>query len=263
MPKRISVNIFADRQNNAGMRLKEMCADEMPREKLLSKGADALSNTELLAILLRVGRHGKNVIDVARELIISGGGRLSGLAQMETGQICRINGIGPGKAVAITAAFELGRRVALEQLHDTSEQMVSPKSVFRLMLPILKDLDHEECWLILLTKANRMIDRIRMSVGGQNATIIDIKAIIRKAIDRKASAVILVHNHPSGSALPSKADISQTQMLNNALKTCDLTLLDHVIIAKGSYYSFSDEELTESQKTTAIALSEKFCGRKK
>ena len=145
------------------MRLKEMCADEMPREKMLNKGPDALSNTELLAILLRTGRDGKNVIDMARELLLSGNGALSGLAEMSIDRLCEISGIGPGKAVAIAAAFELGRRASVEGNTRNAKVLSSPRNVFRQMNPIM-----------------------------------DSKGIIRKAIDKKASSVILVHNHPSG-----------------------------------------------------------------
>ena len=114
------------------------------------------------------------------------------------------------------------------------------------MNPIMRDLDHEECWILLLNKTNRLISKERMSSGSLDSTIMDSKGIIRKAIDKKASSVILVHNHPSGSALPSTSDISQTRSLSKALKICDLSLVDHVIIARNSYYRFADEELVNS-----------------
>lgn len=224
------------------MRLKEMCADEMPRERLLEKGAAALSNVELLAILLRTGRDGKNVIDMARELLQSGDGLLGGVAQMSVESLCRVSGIGPGKAVTLAAAFELGRRAASEKADDGC-QLSSPARVFSLMLPVMKNLDHEECWALLLNKANRLICREKISSGGMESTVIDSKSVIRKAIEKKASGVILVHNHPSGNALPSQADINQTRVLDKALKTCELSLLDHVIIGQNGYYSFADEEI--------------------
>jgi DNA repair protein RadC len=113
------------------------------------------------------------------------------------------------------------------------------------MNPITRDLDHEECWILLLNKANRLIAKEMISCGGLDSTVIDNKAIIRRAINRKASAVILVHNHPSGSALPGTADIQATKQLDKALKACDISLLDHVVIAQDSYYSFADEELSQ------------------
>ena len=119
------------------------------------------------------------------------------------------------------------------------------------MQPVMRDLDHEECWVLFLNKANRLIAREMISSGGLDSTIIDNKVIIRKAIDKKASAIILVHNHPSGSPLPSEADINQTSSLNKALKTCDLSLLDHIIIARDSYYSFADEEAVDFSTRSA------------
>ena len=227
------------------MRIKEMCRDEKPRERMLAKGAGALSDTELLAILLRTGRNGKNVIDMARELLLSSNGTLAGIADMSIERLKAISGIGPSKAVAIAAAFELGRRASLRAALDSSGALSSPQKVFNIMQPITRDLDHEECWALFLNKANRLIAKEMISSGGLDSTIIDNRMIIRKAIDKKAAAVILVHNHPSGSALPSRADIAQTQALNRALKTCDLSLLDHVIIARDSYYSFADERMVQ------------------
>ena len=227
------------------MRLKEMCADEMPRERMLAKGAMALSNVELLAILLRTGRGGQNVIDMARELLQSGDGSLAGIAEMSIDRLKAISGIGPSKAVTIAAAFELGRRASLREALDSGGSLSSPHRVYEIMLPVVRDLDHEECWVLFLNKANRLISKEMVSQGGLDSTVIDNRAIIRKALDKKASAIILVHNHPSGSALPSRADITQTQALNKALKICDLSLLDHVIVARNAYYSFADEELVD------------------
>lgn len=227
------------------MRLKEMCVDEMPRERMLAKGAGALSNVELLAILLRTGRDGQNVIDMARELLQSGDGSLAGIAEMSIDRLRAINGIGPSKAVTIAAAFELGRRASLKAALDSGGSISSPQKVFEIMQPLIRDLDHEECWVLFLSKANRLIGREMVSSGGLDSTVIDNRAIIRKAIDKKAAALILVHNHPSGSALPSRADITQTQALHKALKTCDLSLMDHIIISRDSYYSFADERIVQ------------------
>ena len=218
----------------------------MPREKMLEKGADALSNAELLAILLRTGRDGKNVIDMARELLLSGNGTLAGLAEMSIEKLCTISGIGLSKAITVAAAFELGRRASLQSALDSAGALTSPHKVFDIMQPITKDLDHEECWVLFLNKTNRLICKERISSGGLDSTVIDLRVIVRKALDKKALAIILVHNHPSGTSLPSRADITQTQALQKALKTCDIALLDHVIIARDSYYSFADEELTKT-----------------
>ena len=184
------------------MKMKDLCVDDRPREKLLEKGADALSNAELLAILLRTGTGRMNVVDVARELLKSADGRLNELSGMPIEKICCVNGIGKSKAVTIAAAIELGRRVFMEPSVSEKQPISSPRAVYRIMIPLLRGLDHEECWAIFLNRANYMIGKERMSTGSMDATIMDVKGILRRSLDRKASGVVLVHNHPSGSALP-------------------------------------------------------------
>ncbi len=225
------------------MKIKELCLDERPREKMLSRGTEALSNAELLAIMLRTGTGRMNVVDVARELLKNADGKLNGIASMSVERLCDVNGIGPTKAVTLAAAFELGRRCAVESIIDTRTAISSAKTVFRLMLPVLRGLDHEECWALYLNRANYLITKEKISSGGLDSTTLDCKTITRKALEKKATGLIIVHNHPSGSALPGNADITATRQLSSALKTCDIPLLDHVIIAESSYYSFSDEEL--------------------
>ena len=227
------------------MKIKDLCEDERPREKMLDKGADTLSNTELLAILLRTGTEKMNVIDVARELLKSGENKLNEIATMSVEVLCRINGIGPSKAVTLAAAFELGRRCAAEKAIDIRTAITSPKTVFRMMLPILRGLDHEECWILFLNRANYLISKEKLSSGGLDSTILDCRHILKKALEKKASGIIIVHNHPSGSALPGSADIQSTRQLDRALKACDISLLDHVVIAQDNYYSFADEELVQ------------------
>jgi len=226
------------------MKLKDLCEDERPREKMLHKGAGALSNVELLAILLRVGTGGKNVIEVAREVLKEGDSRLGCVADMSIDRLCRISGIGPSKAVAVAAAFELGRRVESEVSGRDALQIDGPKKVYRLMLPRLRDMGHEECWVLFLNRSNRVIGQEMVSRGAQDATLIDKRIILRRALEKSASAVIVVHNHPSGNPLPSVDDIEQTRELGKALKSCGLQLIDHVIVAGKSYYSFSDETVT-------------------
>ena len=223
------------------MRLKDLGMDDRPREKLRYKGAGVLSNAELLAILLRTGTGKMNVVDVARELLASADGKLGELATRSVEKMCCVSGVGPGKAVSIVAAFELGRRLAEEAGRWDGTQIDSPKKVCRMMLPCMRDLDHEECWVIFLNHSNRLITKERMTSGGQDVTIIDKRIIIRRALELKATSLILVHNHPSGSPTPSPEDIKQTRELSKALKSCDLGLLDHVIIAGNGYFSFSDE----------------------
>ncbi len=225
------------------MKIKDLCLDERPREKMLSKGPDALSNPELLAILLRTGTGRMNVIDLAREIIKAADGKLNSVASMSPERLCGIEGIGPTKAVTLAAAFELGRRAAGEPIVESRTAISSARTVARIMLPVLRGLDHEECWVLYLNRANYLISKEKVSLGGLDSTTLDCRTIARKALEKKATGIIIVHNHPSASALPGQADIQATRQLDKALRTCEISLLDHVIIAESSFYSFSDEEL--------------------
>lgn len=229
------------------MKMKDLCRDDRPREKLLDKGARTLSSAELLAILLRTGTGKMNVVEVARELLKSAGSSLHAVSTMSLERLCEISGIGPDKAATVSAAFELGRRSEAERVASDRMTISSPKDVFRLMLPDMRGLEHEEFWIVFLNRANNVIGKERMSVGGLESTTVDTKAVLRRALDRKASGVIMVHNHPSGSALPGRADITQTDLIRKALRVCDIQLLDHVVVADDSWYSFADETLVDEK----------------
>ena len=226
------------------MKMKELCNDERPREKLLDKGAGVLSNAELLAIMLRTGIGNLNAIDLGRELLRSGGGTLNSVAAMPLERLCALNGIGPSKAATIVAAFELGRRAFSENALEGKRTVSDPRTVYQLMIPHMRGLDHEECWVLFLNRANFLIGKEMMSKGGLESTVMDCKMIARRALEKKSSSVILVHNHPSGSAMPGSADVNQTAVLKKALATCDICLTDHVVISDNGYYSFADEQLT-------------------
>jgi len=241
------------------MKLKELNKQERPREKMMARGANALTDVELLAILLRTGTSTRNVVDVARELLRAADDRLGSVAAMSLDRLRQVEGIGPSKAVAVAAAFELGRRLALEVGMENVPRMDSPAKVYRVMLPLLRDLDHEECWVLFLNKSNGLIAKERMTSGGQDFTVMDKRVVVRRALEKKAASIILVHNHPSGNAMPSVEDINQTRDLGRALSACGLQLLDHVIVAGASYYSFSDEQVVESPRSKTVRLvAEKF-----
>lgn len=241
------------------MKIKDLCAEERPREKMLVRGADALTNAELLAILLRTGTGGRNAVDVARELLKSADERLGEIATFSVERLRQVAGIGPGKAVSIVAAFELGRRLALEDGMQGRLRLDSPAKVYRIMLPLMRDLDHEECWALFLNKTNALIAKEKMTTGGQDFTLVDKRIIIRRALERKASSIILVHNHPSGNPMPSVEDINQTKDLHRALALSGLQLLDHLVVAGQSYYSFSDEQVVQGRAGKPVRqVAEKF-----
>ena len=223
------------------MKIKDLCADERPREKMLGKGASALSNAELLSILLRTGTEGRNALEVAQILLSAAGGSLTAASRMSVSELCRIDGIGTGKAVTIGAALELGKRLCSE-VPDVRKNIIhSPADVYRELSSVLRGLQHEECWILYLSRNNRVISREQLSVGGQSETIVEVKSVVRRALDLRASSLILVHNHPSGDPHPGNADIKLTLNLRKALDTFDISLLDHVIVSDGRYYSFADE----------------------
>lgn len=223
------------------MKIKDLCADERPREKMLGKGASALSNAELLAILLRTGTEGRNALEVAQILLSAAGGSLTAASRMSVSELCRIDGIGTGKAVTIGAALELGKRLCSE-VPDVRKNIIhSPADVYRELSSVLRGLQHEECWILYLSRNNKVISREQLSVGGQSETIVEVKSVVRRALDLRASSLILVHNHPSGDPHPGNADIKLTLNLRKALDTFDISLLDHVIVSDGRYYSFADE----------------------
>ena len=214
--------------------------EERPREKLMHKGTAALTNAELLAILLRSGNREMSAIDLARELLASCEGKLSVLAERNIHQMNKISGVGTAKAASVEAAFELARRLEAEIPADEFT-IRRADTVARMMTPLLGTLPHEECWVLYLNRAQKYVGREKISTGGQTSTVIDIKIIVKKAVERLASAIILVHNHPSGNPLPGESDRTQTDALRKALAVFDIALLDHVIIGKKKYFSFSDE----------------------
>ena len=223
------------------MKITDISAAERPREKLLALGAPALGTAELLAILLRTGTRDNNAIDLGHQLLAAADGRLLKLASMSRDALYAIPGIKKDKATTILAAFELGRRYLEEASWLPEEPVTSPSKVYEMMIPRMKGLEHEECWVLLLNQSQRLIGKKRMTWGGSRETTIDIKDILKTALDHAAQGIILVHNHPSGDPRPGQADIRETRALQKAAQSMDLTLIDHVVVCDSSYYSFTDE----------------------
>ena len=227
------------------MNMKEMGADERPREKMLAFGPGVLSNAELLAILLRTGTGKENALDVSRNLLRAAGGSLTELSSMTVTGMKLIPGIGRLKAATVMAAFELGRRFAFEEFPYEKTPLTSAAEVYRLMFSTLKGLDHEQCWVVYLNRSNFVIDKVKISDGGFNETTVDVQMIIRGALERKAAGLVLVHNHPSGNPQPGKMDIVLTGRLSRAAKVMNISVIDHIIFSDSAYYSFEEETLHE------------------
>ena len=237
------------------MKLKELNIEERPRERLIAKGSSALGNAELLAILLRTGSGNKNVLEMSHELLAAAGS-LTELSAMSIDKMQAIGGIGKNKAAAVTAAFELGRRFAAEGSRSPCRAITNASQIFSIMFPVLKGIDHEECWILYLNRANHILYKEKVSIGGLSSTTIDTNSILRKAIEKKADGIILVHNHPSGNPQPGKADVVETERLKKAAETFSISMLDHVIISDSGYYSFADQMLYDSSQISVAEVHE-------
>jgi len=225
------------------MKIKDLDAAERPREKMLSRGAGSLSDGELLAVLLRSGNRDASALDLARQLLGVADGRLSTLFNLPQERMLSLPGIGPGKAASVMAAFELGRRFLQEEFSLVKKPMLTARSVYETMIPQLKGLRHEECWILFLNDHNYLAGKTKVSSGGGSSTVIDVRQVIRSALDKGASAIILVHNHPSGNPTPSPADIRQTDAVRKGVGAVGLTLLDHIVVADDSFFSFADDRM--------------------
>ncbi len=221
--------------------IKEWNADDRPREKMLAKGIGALSDAELLAILISTGTKSQSALDLARAVLSSADNNLHLLGKRTISDLIKIGGIGEAKAVTIMAALELGRRRSNADLERTEVRTYT--DVSKIMQPIIGDLPHEEFWVMFLNRSNRVIDKVLISSGGVSGTTVDVRIIMKKAIERLASSLILVHNHPSGNLTPSAEDKNLTKRIADAAKFFGINVVDHVIIADKSVYSFAESGL--------------------
>ena len=220
--------------------IKQLSADDQPREKLLLKGRSALSNAEIMAILIGSGTRSKSAVALCQEILQSVDNDLNQLAKLSIHDLVKFKGIGEAKALTIAAALEIGRRRKSEEFEKT-QSIGSAKDVFTVMQSYFEDLEHEEFYIIILSRANKIKSIELISKGGISGTVADGKVIFKKALEKTASALILCHNHPSGNLKPSQADIQLTKKMVNFGANIDLPILDHLIITNEGYYSFSDE----------------------
>jgi len=228
-------------ENKTKLNIKDWAEEDRPREKMLLKGVGALSDAELLGILIASGNKNETAVELAQRILHSAGNNLNTLGKFAIKDLIKnFSGIGEAKAITIAAAMELGKRRKLSEV-VSQPQITSSEAVYNIFHPVLADLKHEEMWVLLLNRANKVMKKIQVSKGGIAGTVVDIRMIMKEAIDSLACAMILCHNHPSGNINPSADDNKITQKLKEAGLIMDIRLLDHVILSDGDYYSYLDK----------------------
>lgn len=221
--------------------------DDRPREKLLEKGNATLSDAELIAILIGSGSREESAVALAKRILQASENNLNRLAKLSILELQKFKGIGEAKAVSIVAALEIGRRRRLETALE-EPKITTSKDAFEIMQPLLADLNHEEFWVIFLNNSNVILSKQQMSKGGFTGTLVDVRLILKKALEVSATGLILCHNHPSGKHNPSQSDRNLTHKIKEAGKLMDIQVLDHVIVTEKLYFSFADEGELESGK---------------
>lgn len=214
--------------------------DDKPREKLMLKGKSALSDAELIAILIGSGSRNESAVGLSKRILASVDNNLNALGKLTIQQLMNFKGIGEAKAISIMAAMELGRRRRAE---DTVElkKITSSKMIFELMQPIIGELPHEEFWVLYLNNSNKVLAKSQLGKGGITGTLVDVRLVFKPALEMGATALILCHNHPSGTLIPSDADKQITKKLKAAGQNLDINVLDHIIITENGFYSFNDD----------------------
>ena len=222
--------------------IKNWALNDRPREKLLQKGKLALSDAELIAILIGSGNTDESAVELSKKILSKTNNNLNQLGKLSAKQLMVHKGIGEAKAISIIAAMELGRRRRTEDAMELVK-IASSNSVFELLQPILGELPHEEFWILYLNNANKIIEKLPISKGGITGTLVDVRITLKKALELGATGLILAHNHPSGNLNPSEADKQLTNKLKIAAESIDIKVLDHLIVTEKSYFSFADEGL--------------------
>lgn len=220
--------------------IKDWAEDDKPREKLLNKGPAALSNAELIAILIGSGNNEESAVALSKRIMNDVQDNFAEMARLTISDLQRYKGIGEAKAITIAAALELGRRRNTSVLNE-KPQVKDSKTAFILFQKELSDLNYESFCVLLLNRANKVLKTVRVSDGGITGTVVDQRKVFKIALDNNATSIILGHNHPSGQLTPSAADIDLTKKMKAAGETLDLPVLDHIIVGDGNYYSFADE----------------------
>lgn len=223
------------------LKIKDLAIEDRPREKMLLKGAFSLSDAELLGILISSGNKSETAVELAQRILHSASNNLNVLGKLDIKDLVqKFKGIGEAKAITILAALELGRR------RKQSENLIRPQircsqDAYNIFAPMLMDIPHEEMWMLLLNRSNKVIGKVLISKGGIVGTVVDIRLIIKEAINALATGIILCHNHPSGNLYPSKDDDNITSLIKKATSIMDIKLMDHLILSDNGYYSYQDE----------------------
>ncbi|WP_343485496.1 DNA repair protein RadC [Allomuricauda sp. d1] len=220
--------------------IKHWADDDKPREKLLQKGRSILSDAELIAILIGSGSREESAVELSKRILAAAGNNLNELGRLSVKQLMQFKGIGEAKAVSIAAALEIGRRRRGEAA-QTISKITSSHDAFEVLHPIMGELPHEEFWIVYLNNSNKVLHKEQLSKGGITGTLVDVRLVLKQALEHGAVGLLLAHNHPSGTLKPSQADKEITQKLQQAAKALDMKVLDHLIITEKEYLSFADQ----------------------
>ncbi len=221
------------------LKITDWAEDDRPREKLMNKGVSALSDAELLAILIGSGNTEETAVELCRRILHGAEDNLNELARLSIAELCRYKGIGEAKAITIVAALELGRRRKTTDFLER-KQIEKSEDLFEVFQPLLMDLKHEEFWVMLLNNSHKILETRKLTQGGIKQTVVDVPLLLKMALEKSASAVAVAHNHPSGQTKPSGNDAEITQKIQNGCKAIGIIFIDHIIVAGGTYYSFAD-----------------------
>jgi DNA repair protein RadC len=225
---------------NSSFPIHSWSEDDKPREKLMLKGKSALSDAELIAILIGSGSRDESAVELSKKILKSVDNNLNALGKLSVSQLMHFKGIGEAKAISIIAALELGRRRRAEEAVELTK-ITSSKMIFEVMQPIIGELAHEEFWIVYLNNSNKIISKSQLSKGGITGTLVDVRLVFKMALEMGATGLILCHNHPSGALIPSDADKQITRKLKLAGDSLEIKVLDHLIVTETNYFSFVDE----------------------
>ena len=231
---------LSNHENHPRLTIPQWSEADRPREKMMQKGAEALSDAELLGILIGSGNTEESAVALMQRILAAAGNDLNTLGKWEVRDFARFKGMGPAKSITVMAALELGKRRKLQERRERAV-IRSSQDIYELFHPLLCDLPTEEFWVLLLNQAARVIDKVRISRGGIDQTTADVRAILREALLQRATQIVLVHNHPSGNVQPSAEDRRLTQQVQQAARVMNIRVLDHLVVTDGRYYSFNDE----------------------